>query len=214
MTRLNPQKMTMVVARYNENLNWLKPVPWDYIVYNKGEDNLPKWVKNEIKLPNIGREAHTYLTFIIDNYDNLPDYTVFLQGNPFSDRKDFLLKMLEEFKGGADFYTLSQIKVGAHGYLTRNELRVVESARKIFIDEIQRFPYPAGAQFIVSNKGLHFHTKLTYQKIMEVLADEKFDIVCSHRRGPCAVCQYSRLFSPWVMERLWKVLFEHKTIYD
>jgi hypothetical protein len=31
-------------------------------------------------LPNVGREAHTYLTYIIDNYDRLPEYVMFCQG--------------------------------------------------------------------------------------------------------------------------------------
>ena len=32
---------------------------------------------------NVGREGHTYYKHIYDNYDNLADYTIFLQGNPF-----------------------------------------------------------------------------------------------------------------------------------
>lgn len=75
--------MVLVVARYNENIDWLKNTALNYIIFNKGEANLPLWVKNEIKLPNIGREAHTYLTYIILNYDNLPEHSVFVQGNPF-----------------------------------------------------------------------------------------------------------------------------------
>ena len=34
-------------------------------------------------LDNVGREGHTYYKYIVDNYDNLKDYTCFLQGNPF-----------------------------------------------------------------------------------------------------------------------------------
>ena len=63
----------MVVARYNENLNWLEDFKDDinFHIYNKGNDIIEY---QNIKLPNIGREAHTYRTHIINNYDNLDEY--------------------------------------------------------------------------------------------------------------------------------------------
>ena len=69
----------LVVARYNDDLEWLNDFQdKNLYVYNKGNDT----VNNSVKLPNIGREAHTYLTHIINNYDNLDDVTIFTQGNP------------------------------------------------------------------------------------------------------------------------------------
>jgi Protein of unknown function (DUF3431). len=38
----------------------------------------------QVCLPNIGREAHTFLTHIIANYNALPRHTAFLQGDPFA----------------------------------------------------------------------------------------------------------------------------------
>ena len=83
---MDPKNLTLVVARYNEDLEWLKTLPWRYVVFNKGDD-LAEWVENEIKLPNIGREAHSYLIYITSNYDNLSKYTIFVQGNPFTHSK-------------------------------------------------------------------------------------------------------------------------------
>ena len=75
----------IVIARYNESLDWLdtcltpqqRRSVW---IYNKGPDSVSSQIKT---LPNVGREAHTYLTYIIENYDNLPDRVYFLQGDPF-----------------------------------------------------------------------------------------------------------------------------------
>lgn len=218
MTKLNPQ-MTMVVARYNENLDWLKSVPWNYIVFNKGEDNLPKWIKNEIKLPNIGREAHTYLIYIIDNYDNLPDFCIFVQGNPFEHSKQLLEKMTR-FDGRVNFFTLSDRTLSSrrYGTLTRAGHKVAQSARKIFVDEINSFSFPKGAQFILSRKAVLFHTKLTYQKLVDFMTERisTNEVCLAHRRGCARNCEYKRPFSAWVMERLWITLFDnkHKTIYD
>ena len=68
----------IIVARYNENLDWLNPIIDNCIIYNKGNK---LGLSNEIILDNVGREAETYLHYIIDNYDNLPDIVIFTQGN-------------------------------------------------------------------------------------------------------------------------------------
>ena len=76
----------MVIARYNEDLSWLKIDPfinYKSIVYNKGiNDNFEKYNVNKvINLKNVGRCDHTYLYHIINNYDNLDDITIFLPGS-------------------------------------------------------------------------------------------------------------------------------------
>ena len=77
-----------VIARYNEDLSWLKELKNKKItIYNKGKDDISY---DSIKLPNIGRESHTYLTHIIQNYNNLADITIFTQGNPFTHSPDFI----------------------------------------------------------------------------------------------------------------------------
>lgn len=83
------ESFEVVVARYNEDLSWIKKeFPNEkVIVYNKGEDdlNLPSNC-TIIKLPNLGREAHTYLYHIIHNYHNLAERTLFLQGSQEAER--------------------------------------------------------------------------------------------------------------------------------
>ena len=82
-------KTEIVIARYNEDLSWLKKLPKTIkiTVYNKGLDNLDI---PSIRLPNIGRESHTYLYHIIQNYDNLAEQTIFCQGDSIFHSPDFL----------------------------------------------------------------------------------------------------------------------------
>ena len=61
-------------------ITWTKHFD-NVIIYNKGKDDIDEY--NPIKLNNVGREGHTYYKYIYDNYDNLADYTIFLQGCPF-----------------------------------------------------------------------------------------------------------------------------------
>lgn len=78
--------ITIIISRYNEDLNWTKEYPFNkfkYIVYNKGpNENFHKeFVDKIITLDNVGRCDHTYLHHIIENYDNLSDIQVFLPGS-------------------------------------------------------------------------------------------------------------------------------------
>lgn len=79
--------LELVVARYREDLSWLRELDLPACVYNKGPELdsglLPPGVR-AASLPNLGREAHTYLTHIIAQYHALPRHTAFLQGNPFA----------------------------------------------------------------------------------------------------------------------------------
>jgi hypothetical protein len=97
----------LVVAKYKEDISWINELKdhFDIVVYNKDNNLDPhdlnfhkreyhidgiKW----IDLPNIGREAQTYLFHIIENFDNLHDLEVFTQGNPFDHTPHFIQSLI------------------------------------------------------------------------------------------------------------------------
>ena len=74
---------TIVISRYNEkDIKWLNNLgdfPDNSIyIYNKN-DGLYKEERylHNYKLPNIGKCDHTYLAYIIEQYHNLKEYTLF-----------------------------------------------------------------------------------------------------------------------------------------
>jgi hypothetical protein len=80
-----PDPYHIVIARYNEDpWSWLPKVDAYVKVYNKGAP-LDKGQSLDagqcVNLPNIGRESHTYLTYITENYDTLPEIVFFTQGS-------------------------------------------------------------------------------------------------------------------------------------
>ncbi len=83
----------LVVARCREDLSWLRRVPEEFrvTVYDKGDG---PWTGQ--RLPNAGREAHTYLHHLAECYDTLAGLTVFVQGRPFDHAPD-LHNRLREF---------------------------------------------------------------------------------------------------------------------
>jgi hypothetical protein len=90
----------IVVARYNEDINWITDT--NTLIYNKGD--ILKKVPSQIIVPNVGREAETYLRYIIQNYNRLPDVIIFTQAN------------IADHKGTNDMQHLMKIKDEALQY--------------------------------------------------------------------------------------------------
>jgi hypothetical protein len=94
------RKNEIVVARYEENIDWLSSIDgFEIKVYNKKS--------GENLLENVGREAHTYLSHIVKNYENLADFTVFLQGDPFYHCRDLKQKLIKSRLEEYDFVCFS-----------------------------------------------------------------------------------------------------------
>ena len=71
----------LIIARYNEDLEWLKEYnKFKITVYNKGASLKNQLFYDVINLENKGRESHTWLYHIVNNYNTLDDINIFLQG--------------------------------------------------------------------------------------------------------------------------------------
>jgi len=167
---------TIVIARYNENIEWTKQFP-NVIIYNKGEKL--KDTFNEILLNNVGREGHTYYKYICDNYDNLDDYTIFLQGNPFDHSPNIisnLNKFINNKELNIDFEFLSEyiLNCNLRGCPHHHGLPLIDIYEKLF--NVRKtdmdFHFGAGAQFIVSKKAILNRPKEYYLNIVEILQND------------------------------------------
>jgi hypothetical protein len=65
----------LVVAKYDEDTSWLQQLPKniDVVVYQSKDNAAPHFI------PNFGNEASKYLSYIVENYENLPNEVVFVQ---------------------------------------------------------------------------------------------------------------------------------------
>ena len=163
----------IVVARYNENLEWTKQFS-NVIIYNKGIPLTSDF--NEILLNNVGREGHTYYKYIYDNYDNLADYTFFLQGNPF-DHSPNIISNLNNYLNNKDlnidfnFLSTNILNCNLCNCPHHKGLPLIESYEKLFNErkENMEFTFGQGAQFVVSKKKILQRPKEFYLKIIEML---------------------------------------------
>lgn len=69
------QRHHVVVAKYEEDVSWLQHLPsnLDVYVYQSKDPSAPHFVEN------VGNEASKYLSYIVENYDALPESVTFMQ---------------------------------------------------------------------------------------------------------------------------------------
>jgi hypothetical protein len=163
----------IVVARYNENVEWSKQFK-NVIIYNKGP--ILGFGYNEVFLNNVGREGHTYYKHIYDNYDNLADYTIFLQGTPFDHSPNIisnLNKYINNTELSIDFEFLSErvLDCNLRACPYHRGIPLIDTYEKLFGErkEYMEFKFGNGAQFIVSKKKILQRPKEFYLKIVKML---------------------------------------------
>ena len=84
----------LIIARYNEDLSWLKEFKdFKIIVYNKGDKLSDNLFYEVINLENKGRESHTWLHHIVKNYNNLNEIINWLE--KATERMNKVAKLLE-----------------------------------------------------------------------------------------------------------------------
>jgi hypothetical protein len=104
----------IVIAHYNYfQFEELLPLLSKYkvIIYNKGNSYYRTEPNIEVRnIPNIHREGYTYLTHIIDNYDNLAEWTTFIQDDTWNHLLDY-----NNFVNDIDNAITNNIKYYPHG---------------------------------------------------------------------------------------------------
>ena len=77
------------ISHFNGDIEWVSQINKNnYIVYNKSGEKLPKEI-NHVNIKNLGYNLYSYLKFIIDNYNDLPDTIVFCKDNIFRRHIEF-----------------------------------------------------------------------------------------------------------------------------
>ena len=194
----------LVVAHYNEDIQWLKTLDGNVIVYSKGLNG---------DLPNMGRESHTYLHHIVENYDAIcarpMATTVFLQGciaDHIQNKKesDFVAKLVSEAQQNGKSQNAQVWNVGY--YNARWDLKIPEQPNVkpctlafgpwfvLYVSQI--FPFEdlkwyMGGLFAMRNDVITNRPKHYYQNLLVQLSDSE---------NP-AVGHY--------FERAWYYIFKH-----
>ena len=92
---------SLIIARYDEDIEWVKKYnDFKITIYNKGNKLEDEPFYKIINLENKGRESQSWLYHIVNNYYQLDEINVFLQGKiddldcmAFSNPNDYLEKI-------------------------------------------------------------------------------------------------------------------------
>ena len=197
-----------VIARYKEPIDWVNDLGFDYIIYNKGDKINSDAVDPEriIDVINEGREAETYLRYITENYNEIPDLVVFLQGNPF-DHFPRLFEVLKENE-----YAKEIISLGNNTFCDLNGNDSYPGLPMGYFRDLiipgyssdERIDFIAGAQFIVpctliKNKPIEWwnHIRDIYENYWFSSTPSGYGIPPGH-------------FIGHVFERLWSDIFKYE----
>ena len=189
-------KKHVIIAYYNENIDWISKINTNYsevYLYNKSGKilNINPNI-NVIELPNIGRESHTYLYHIINNYSNLPNECIFLQGNPFdhSIPEQELFKIINNTGNSTEkFIFLTKFKLfleknqdltfKEHGFLYsywQNKHNLSSCIVKIYNELYPNFIstlFAPGALFLVNKENIYKNSLEFYKNCLNILLNSE-----------------------------------------
>lgn len=171
-------------------------------IYNKAEDvskhyRAQKANEHVIALPNVGRESHTYLTYINSMYDTLPEHVIFLQGNPF-DHTITLQKIQNviDAKGRTRSVSGYDVESDGKGLPHHPGLNIDGLYTNLFGSKAKHpvsYRYSFGAQYIVAKDSILSKPKTFWKNALDI-------------------SMTSTMF-PWEVERLWLYMFDPAHVY-
>ena len=175
-------KAFVVMNNYNNDTSWIKEYTDNYIIYNKGE---PIDDPKAIQTPNVGYNIYDYLTYTIDNYDNLPDCVMFIKSNIFPrhmtkeefdevcERTEFtpLLSKTHKTYMPTCFYDENGVfnekndSWYIHEYPSKFFNAYYEFAEEMGLPSQSYIPFAPGANYTVPKANIHKHSKEYYAKL-------------------------------------------------
>ena len=185
----------IVVAKYKEDISWTKNLE-NVIVYDKSDNP----VEGAIHRANVGREAETFIWYILENYDHLPDHLILLQGNPFPHMNTDQIN-IENLSDEVGPFQTDLYEEDVNGYM---ELKIKEYYEYLFEKECpSRIRFAAGAQYSVPRHAIMSRPKSFYKKILDMLT--AYPYVCE------PLPEYGFVpdtISAWTIERFWMYIFK------
>ena len=213
-------ELVIASAHYNEDLGWLLESKHPVVVCDKpGADRMPFSPDARCSLAvNRGKEASSFLKFIVEYYDELPRFVAFLHGHehawhhrlPFS-----ILEALDKAKKN-EFQFINLNNVQHSKFITQEvaERAAQDRAPDVEVAQVgHRFlrehwrdifepllgmPFPAHlrymccAQFVVSRRAIRARPKATYQALLDLTMNPAYG---------------DDLTLAYALESLWHIIF-------
>lgn len=164
-------------------MSWLKEYTDDYVLYDRSE--VP--IEGSIVVPNIGSDIYDKFTYIIDNYDNLPEIAIYTKANIFKyitkeefdlikDNKTFTPILSQKHK---TYFPICYYKnnlfheINNYWYLKKGKNKKRKELIKLLGIKYKLYlAFAPGSNYIVPRENILKHPKEFYIKLREFLASE------------------------------------------
>jgi hypothetical protein len=184
-------KKKMIISRYNEDISWVKEYEkdFDYIIYNKGKKLETEY--KSLDVDNIGNNQRDIFHFIYENYSDLPDIMIFVQGHPFDHcKKDSFDKLVynETLTSLEDLRHLQNMMDENGGYQEGNDSWYVNAHNNTwnqtckwntldeFMDKtftnykkLDKIRFTPGSQYIITKDIAKHYSKNFWLYMMDIL---------------------------------------------
>jgi hypothetical protein len=189
----------LIISKYHEDVSWTSSIKHEITIYDKSDNP----IKNSIPLPNIGKESNTFLYHISNNYENLDDVNIFLQGDPtphicgsFGSLQQFLNELETRNYNDKPLWIGPFTRWGSPSLYDPWFDRA--RSKNIFLNfpENKDIAFSFGAQYMVTKNALQSRPKKFWEKIYE---QSKTNLKPDDNLNK---------IDPWTFEILWPLIYD------
>lgn len=193
--------MKAILSHYSGDWEWVKDFTDDYFIYNRSDEDIPNSVPRE----NRGDADYDKLSYLVDNYDDLPDLFLWSKSNLFKfitpeefalvkENQEFTPLLTQHHKTYAD--KMGQVCYYEDGiYRERNDswflnevpARYIntwnEWADIFFLPKPDYIPFAPGGSYILTRERVHRYGRDLYEKMRDMLpyAQKPGEAHCAER---------------------------------
>jgi hypothetical protein len=182
--------MKYIISRYNHDIGWLEEYSEDWVMYDRSD--VPIDDPRVIITANRGSDLYDKFTYIIDNYDNLPDVVLLTKANLFK----YITK--EEFEEVKDNKTFTPLLTKNHEtkmchwdsqkpfsfyhdgiyweingqvqWLYATKCNPYQLMAVLGIRDMKYTPFAPGSNYTLPKENILKHPKETYEALRESVA--------------------------------------------
>ena len=190
--------LVIVTAHYNEDIEWLKKSKYPVVLCDKPGAKSSSFTPDKSCTLDVnrGREASSYLKYIVENYDRLPDRIAFIHGHETAEHQRYpghILQAIDDAREDFDFINLNNDihleKSSCSTKIPESKVTTTCDFTHIFNNLMKKdwetlfkpmvgFELPeylrfgAHSQFITTRKAIRRHSKERYQKLLDYMIEE------------------------------------------
>lgn len=179
--------VNVIIAHHNEDLSWVNNLKYPYTIISRNG------IARDV-VPNRGNEAGSYLEYIINNYHNLSDVSVFVHGHRTSIHNDCCVdEYINNCEFEYDYYNINTVHSKracmelAELWWCNGAIQLLLSTKDVIEQgitckiDVEKIKFRASAMFYVRRENIHRHSLDVYKQWYDFIMTTPMAIVDTGR---------------------------------